>query len=159
MSRALITPSFPGHFQNLIYLLESVEQHATDKGASDHIIIVENQHLPELITLINSQISDRTLLESLRVISTEEVFKFCGLFEDPNIVLHKFGKFSFQTIKKFGAMYFCDYDEYLVLYSESLLIRQVSVTSLFENYFLQPYLAFSNLKNLQKVSIFTHAVV
>ena len=63
-------------------------------------------------------------------------------------LLQKYGKFSFQTLKKFYTMLYLGKEyRFLVLDSESILYRQYDINCLFSDFFQKPFISGTSLLN------------
>jgi hypothetical protein len=82
----------------------------------------------------------------LRVVSFEDVLAKFGISESPDILLAEYGKFSFQTLKKFYTMLYSDADHFLVLDSESMWVRPTDMKKMFDDFFTTPFVSGSDLR-------------
>lgn len=128
MKQCILTPTYPEHFQYAKNLLISFKKYVTDKDNFDYVIVTgtraESDHFVSLIDQF----------PHVRVYNLEDILSHYGIFVHPDELLKEVGKFSYQTIKKLYALFYLDYDRFLVLDSESLFLRKTSLADLFKDW-------------------------
>ena len=151
----IITPTFAGHFQNVRIYLKSFLKYAKKESGWQIVFTIssdEESEFQEVIEPYQSQLPIKTLV-------FEDILERFGVDITSRELLENYGKFSFQTLKKFYTMLFLEGRYFLVLDSESELIRPTSINEVFVKYFDSPFISYSNLENWPKISPFVRAVV
>ena len=154
MKNIIITPTFEGHFQYIKKYLESFKKYAQDDNylISFLISIKEQKKFYKLIKDYASLPIDVLLFEN--------ILDEFGVKGSPEDILKKYGKFSYQTIKKYYAMlHYNKEDRFLVLDSESMLVRDTDIGKLFSDFFSNPFISISHLNQRISISDFLQRVV
>lgn len=141
-SNSLIIPSYIKHFSYVNRLLASAEKYLLDKDLTEFIFIINRDELSFFIPIVNNY---KDVL-NIRILCFEDVLIYYGIQENPDFLLDKYGRFTFQTLKKFYAMLYLDRKNYLVIDSESLFIAPTSISALKDLFFKKPFLLISNIK-------------
>ncbi len=150
--RAVITPTFSGHFENVIEMLKSFVWFVKKPTSVVFVFTIDKEE----IDFFNKLVQPLVGRVNFEVYSTEAVFEFCGINDSPSEILRKYGKFSFQTLKKFCTMKFVPYEQFLILDSETSFCDDFSFDEMFEKYFADPFISGSDMKNRKgNVSWFT----
>lgn len=145
MKRAIITPTFKGHFEYIKKYLKSFEKYLLDKNFPLCFIIAQSEK-KDFETLIAPYKKSLNIV----VYFLEDVLKDFNIEETPEELMTLYGRLSFQTIKKiYGALYIAA-DQFLFLDSESMLIKPTNMTSLFEEYFKAPKFFISRINNRKR---------
>ena len=147
--KCILTPTFIGHFQYLNNYLKSFRLNVEDKSECIIYFIInvsENSALRNII----SNYKDL----NIRVLFFEDILEEFGINKTPEYLLEKYGKFSFQALKKFyGMLYLENYKHFLVLDTESIWLNKTNMTSLFDNFFNKdPFIVYSNVDKRLSVS-------
>jgi hypothetical protein len=95
----------------------------------------------------------------LRVVIFEDVLEKFGISESLDILLAEYGKFSFQTLKKFYTMLYSGADRFLVLDSESMWVRPTDMKKMFDDFFAAPFVSGSDLRKRRPLPKFLSDVV
>lgn len=136
---AIITPTYRAHFKYIRRYLRSFDRYVQDKeDVTVYFIIGENERaaFQEIITPYASRCD-------IRVLCFEDILRSCGVDRDPAELLRTYGKYSFQTLKKFYGMLYINRPRYLVLDSEACWVRPVKMAELFRDFFAAPFIPFS----------------
>lgn len=133
ISRAVITPTYSGHFKFIKNYLNSFNEFLEDRDFPI-CFIIEKSEADEFEKII-SRYKDKL---NIRVCFLEDVFQKYGVKKTPAEILRKYGRLSFQTLKKFCGALYLEYDQFLLLDSESLLIKDTDMNKLFDDYFANP---------------------
>lgn len=145
MKRAIITPTFKGHFEYIKKYLKSFEKYLLDKNFPLCFIIAQSEKKDFEILIAPYKKSLNIVVYFL-----EDVLKDFNIEETPEELMTLYGRLSFQTIKKiYGALYIAA-DQFLFLDSESMLIKPTNMTSLFEEYFKAPKFFISRINNRKR---------
>lgn len=145
MLRAIITPTFSGHFCFIEPYLRSFSEYLEDKNFPIYFIINKNEGLS--FSKIIHKYED---ILNINVIYLEDIFCKYKITESPESALEKYGRLSFQTLKKFYAARYIDADQWLFLDSETMLIKPINMNSIFEEYFSDPHFFVSRVADRQK---------
>lgn len=154
MKRAIITPTFKGHFKYIKRYLESFKKYVTDPSEVTIIFTISKDE-EKLFKKIINQYKELPI----QVLYFEELLAHFGISQTPHLLMDKYKKFSFQTMKKFYSMLYSDADYFLVLDSESMFIRETNISKLFENFKQSPFISYSNLNERAYLSNFTENVI
>ena len=150
MKYCILTPTFVGHFQYLKNYLTSFNRNVLDKDNCIIYFIInenENKKLEKIISNYQNL--------NIKILHFENILQHFGIIETPEMLLDKYGKFSFQALKKFyGMLYLEKYQQFLVLDTESIWLNKCYMSNLFENFFNKsPFIIYSNINKRKKVSI------
>lgn len=152
---SIITPTFSGHFPNVGIYLKSFAKYAVKEGDWQIVFTISADEKDAFDELI----APYTKTLPIKVILFEDLLKTFGIDMAPEELLRLYGKFSFQTLKKFYTMLSLDSRHSLVLDSETELVRPTSVNALFDRFFADPFISYSTFDIRQRVSTFTKNVV
>lgn len=141
MKYCLITPTYREHFKYIQYYLASFEKYAIHKETIDIVFVIEKDDLHKFRTEL--QMSNREI--KCTVLVFEEILKKFGLKNFPKDLLDNYGKYAYQTLKKYYAMLYLPYEKYLVLDSESMCIRPTDMQKLFTDFFENPFISGSEI--------------
>lgn len=140
--RCIITPTFEGHFSYINNLITSYEECVLDYKNFDYIIITSNTKETELL---KKQISYSKRKEWLKIYDIESILKLFDINISSEELLKKVGKFSYQTIKKMYAMKFLNYENFLIIDSESIFLDKVCLDDIFSTFLKNKYLFYSSM--------------
>lgn len=141
MRRCVITPTFEGHFDYVKNLLISYEKEVVDKY--DYVIITgSDKESRKLRDILRSK-----KWEWLKIYNITDILAKYGIHVDVDNLLKKVGRFSFQTIKKLYPMLYLDYEQYLVIDSESIFLRKTSLNKIFTEWEKQKTLFYSSMNS------------
>ena len=133
MDKAVITPTFGGHFRFVDRYLESFDAYLLDRDMPLYFIVdrAEGDAFTRLTCSYKRKLDVRTVI-------LEDVFDRFGVRETPAEALAKYGRLSFQTLKKFYGGMYVGAEKFLFLDSESMLVAPTSLSELFDTYFTHP---------------------
>lgn len=140
MKRIIITPTFRPHFPFNRDFLASFADHAIDADEVAVHFVVSKREVEDLQTIV----SDFPRVQA-QVHAVEDLLGMSGYALDAGDLLREVGKFAFQCIKKIYALKNLDYEQALIIDSESLLLKPTRVGDAFDDYFADPYVCFSTL--------------
>lgn len=142
MKRAIITPTYKGHFCFIKNYLKSFDKYLQDRNFPIYFIISKSEQ-NEFNLIIAPYIKNL----NINICFLEDILKKFKIQESPEILLKKYGRLSFQTIKKlYGALYI-KADEFLLLDSESECIKPTNMNKLFDEYFKKPSIVASKVSD------------
>lgn len=139
----IITPTYKNHFQFIPRYLESFDKFVEDKkNISIYFIIskIEKNFFQKIIKPYNQNLN-------IIVLFIEDLFAENNINLTPKEYLKKYGRFTFQTAKKFYSMLHINAEKFLVLDSESMWVKPTNMTQMFEKYFKSPFLITSKIEN------------
>lgn len=141
MKRAIITPTFRGHFSFITTYLSSFDRYVLDKNEIELYFIINRDELEDFNTIIDKHKSSC----NIHVLIFDDILLKHGIYLSPQNLLVKYGRFSFQTLKKFYGIIEANSQYSLVLDSESSWVRETRMKELFDNYFNDPVCFCSNI--------------
>ncbi len=142
MKRAVITPTFRPHFPFNRDWLASLDAHAQDLDDIDFHLIVTRSELADVQALVAEWPRVRAHAHAF-----EDLLAESGYDLDAAQLLREVGKFAFQCLKKLFALKHLDYEQALIIDSESLLLKPIRVGDAFDEYFAAPYVCYSSLEH------------
>lgn len=156
MKYAIITPTFKDHFKYIKLYLKSFERYVEDyKNCTLYFTINkdENNKLNKIITPYKSY--------NIQILFFEDILRKFNIKETPDELLKKYGKFSFQSLKKFYTMLYLGAEyHFLILDSESMWISKTNIQKLFSDFFHAPYISSTELNSHHpNLSPFTQGVI
>lgn len=151
MKNCILTPTYEGHFKYIKEYLSSYNKYVNDpKSATLCFVLSSKDELEEFNNIIESY---RSLLD-IDIYIFDEILKFFDLDIETDEVLRKYGHTSYQMMKKFYSMLYINADRFLVLDSEAVWIKEMSIESAFDNFFDNPFIVVSNFETRRLVSSF-----
>lgn len=145
MNRCIVTPTYSKHFPYIEQYLKSFDRYLTDKGFPI-CFIVDRSDFADL-----KQIADRYSGKlNIQIIAYEDVLQSMGIDCSSADLLQKLGRLSFQTIKKYYSALYLGCEQFLVLDSESIMIRETSMGALFDRFFSAPNFFVSRVSDRPK---------
>lgn len=147
--RAILIPTYEGHFDYVFYLLSSMEKFVLDVEQFDICLILSSQEEQRKIQNMISQFRKLHIF----CYDIEQILNFYGV-KDKDI-LNKVGKFSYQTIKKLYGVHFLQYPQTYVMDSEGLFIKDIQLNTLFDDYFKHPFVLMCSLARCFGKSFYT----
>lgn len=155
IKRAIITPTFQPHFKYVIKYLKSAMKYLSDPENIVFVFTVSESDVEVLDKLIESYKSKL----NIEIVSFDSIIEKFNLPYSDKDLLVKYGKFSYQTLKKFYTMLYTDYEQFLVLDSESMFIKETQIDNLFNEFFSSPFITVCNLSSLRQVGDFKRKVM
>ncbi|ELX2216632.1 hypothetical protein QK107_002545 [Yersinia enterocolitica] len=137
----IITPSFEKHFLQFSRMIKSISDNCVDKENLDLVVIVEDKNVQMFSALAENY---NTL--SIKIVTTESVLQRFNINESPGQFLIRIGKFTFQTMKKFGGILAADTHWTLILDSETVFYNKFSASELLRNYAERKYVFYTSTK-------------
>ncbi len=132
-NRAIITPTYIGHFVFIKKYLKSFDKYLINKDFPIYFIIEkkEQKKFDKIVKPYKHRLN-------INVCYLEDIFEKYEIKETPAEVLKIYGRLSFQTIKKFYGGLYSGADEFFFLDSESMLIKPTDFNRVFDEYFKHP---------------------
>ena len=147
----IITPTYTEHFKYIKKFLKSFQKYAQPKNNFCIYFIINSDEYLKFKTIVKKYQNSI----NFKILIFEDLLQYYNISETPQQLLNKFGKFSFQTLKKFYAMlYIGDNHRFLILDSESMLTHDTNINNLFDMYFQQPFVLYSELENRKNTQPF-----
>lgn len=143
MQYAIVTPTFSGHFSFISTYLESLNKYVEDKE-DFAVFFTINKNENESFQKIIAPYKDSC---NIKVLFFDDILLQNGIYLTPDNLLKKYGKFSFQTLKKFYTMLAIDCEKFLVLDSESSWVNKTNMKKLFLDFYDDPRVFFSHIKS------------
>ena len=134
----IVTPTFEKHYVQFSRLVESVARFCLDVEAVTMVVVVERVNVDLFRSVFETFPTVRN-----RIVATEDVLSDFGSVEVPSAFLRRAGKFTFQTVKKFGGLMRAETHWSLVLDSESLFHKPFRALELRDNYARQKYVFYT----------------
>lgn len=141
LENTILMPTYQGHFKFVKKFLKSADKFLLDKDTTE-IVFVINKNEEKLF---NKIINKYQLKLRLRIVFFDDVLKFYKIPETPEQILERYGRFTFQTLKKMCTMLFLNREDYLVLDSESLFVRSTNMKQLKQAFFEKPFILTSQI--------------
>ena len=138
--RIIVTPTFRPHFAFNREFLDSYREHAADAREVAVHFVVTRDEMDEIRLLL----ADYPELD-LHAHAFEDLLAAEGHVDDPLALLREVGKFTYQSLKKLYALRHLAYDQALVLDSEALVVKPVRMAQVFDDYFADPFVFYSDL--------------
>ncbi len=154
MKYAIVTPTFSGHFWAIEEYLASFDKFVIDKENINIYFVISENEKKSFLKIV-SFYKDRI---NINVLVFEDILKRFSIEDSTNDLLNKYGKFSFQTLKKFYAMLAIPEEKMLVLDSESIWVSKTNMSNLFYDFFKKPFICFSYLNKRYFLSEFFYSV-
>lgn len=143
VEKAIIMPSYREHFEYVKNFLKSYSRNAKNKVPI--YLILSNSNETELLKeqLFSMKLENVFYLDIVSILKTYNITPSEYLLDD-------IGKYSYQTLKKLYAIHYLNIKQTLILDSESLVCRKTDITTLFNNYFSNPYVLYSEMPKDEK---------
>lgn len=142
VKRIVITPTFRPHFPFNREFLQSYEQNVVDAPEVAVHFIVSRAELADMEALL----SEFPALD-VHAHAFEDLLASSGHQAEALDLLREIGKFAFQSLKKLYALKELPYDQALVLDSESLVLKPTRMGDVFDEYFADPFVFYSDLSH------------
>jgi hypothetical protein len=134
---AIITPTYRPHFKYVSKYLESYTRYVTS-GSVPIYFVISRDEAAEFELIITSY---RSCDVDINVLFFEDILSRFGISTSPAELLNRYGRFTFQTMKKMYAMLATDAERFLVLDSESMWINLTDMRRVFANFFAAPFVS------------------
>lgn len=138
----IITPTYEGHFCYIDKYLKSFSKYVEDKEEIGiYFTINKNEEIAfsKIIVPYKKELN-------IHVVIFEDVLKHFNISATPQQLLERYGRFSFQTLKKFYTILYSKAEKALVLDSESMWVRKVAMKDEFEKFFSDPFISCSEIR-------------
>ena len=135
----IVTPSFEKHFLQFSSMIDSIDKNCIDKENLEIIVVVEEKNVG-MFSPLSTQYRDL----SISIVTTESILDRFNIKESPSSFLKRIGKFTFQSLKKFGGILSSNTHWSLVLDSETFFYNQFSASELVRNYSEQKYVFYTS---------------
>lgn len=134
----IVTPSFEKHLDQFGQMVESLVAQCRDLDRVTLVAVVESVNVATFAALLARYPALRS-----RIVVTEDLLSEFGIGETPSAFLRRIGKFTFQSIKKFGGLRGVDTEWSLVLDSEGLFHKPFRAMQLLDDYRAQKYVFYT----------------
>ena len=134
----IVTPTYKGHFCYIHTYLNSFNKFSTNNDFQI-CFIIEMEDFEEFCSIVEPFQSKL----NIRILFFEQLLRYFKVEESPQKIMEKYGRFSYQTLKKFYAMLYLDSKYYLILDSESMLCKKTDIVKLFKQFFENPVIFYS----------------
>ncbi len=146
IKNTIIMPTYKNHFKFVKKFLQSTDKFLLDKDSTE-IVFVINKDEDKYFSKITKKYKTKL---RIKTIFFDDILKSNKILETPEQLLERYGRFTFQTLKKMYAMLFLDREDYLVLDSESLFVKKTNMEQLKQSFFKKPYLIVSSIDNTKR---------
>lgn len=143
----IITPTYRGHFQFIPKYLDSYCRFVRDAREMPVVFTVSREEIEDFQALI-APYTDRA---NISVLAFDDILASFGVTESCGELLAGYGRFSFQSMKKFYTMLYVKAEKYLILDCESAWVRKCVMGEEFERYFAAPFVAGSLLATRERM--------
>lgn len=139
VDRCILTPTYTGHFRYIPKYLVSFRTFVRDRDFPIHFIVNRDES-PAFERLI-APFRDLNLTVHL----FEDILAHFHVPMTPGLLLDQYGKFTFQSLKKWYGLLYIEPRQSLMLDSESMWVHETDMGELFDDYFAAPFLAYSDI--------------
>jgi hypothetical protein len=146
---AIITPTYAKHFQFIKKYLASFDRHVADKHDIPIYFTISSGEIDEFKNII-APYKGRL---DLRILYFEDLLDEFGTGISGQELMEKYGRYSYQTLKKFYTMMHAPENKFLVLDSESMWMRRTRMKDEASKYFSNPFLCASSLDDPRRNNI------
>lgn len=150
---ALVTPTYVGHLCFIDNYLKSLSVYLEDKNLPIYLTIEEK----DVSSLLD--ITQRYPNLNIKILAFEELLEANGVFDKPEDILKKYGRFSYQSLKKFYTLLSIDERYSLIVDSESMLVKKCDLFRIFQEYFEDPFVSYTLLSDRRTTDIFLENIV
>lgn len=137
----IITPTFIGHYRYVDKYLMSFCKYVADPESVRICLIISETEQASFEQLVKKYPK-----ADVQIVLFEDILEHFNIADDATGIIKKYGKFTFQTLKKLLAILYLNAEKSLILDSESMWINPCNMKKLFENYFSNPFLTVSNVE-------------
>ena len=146
-----VTPSFEKHFQQFSSMVDSIYKNCIDKENLEIVVVIEEKNIDMF-----SSLSEKFKELSISIVTTESILNKFNIKESPNAFLKRIGKFTFQTLKKFGGILASNTHWSLVLDSETMFYTKFSASELLRNYEDTKYVFYTS--TIERKELWKHSL-
>ncbi|GCE80524.1 hypothetical protein MSKU3_1999 [Komagataeibacter oboediens] len=137
-SYTIVTPTFEKHYSRFCDLAKSIDLYCLDKEKLHIIIVIEEKNIPLFYSFI------KTLPKlNISILTTESILEYFGIQLSPAEFLKTAGKFTFQSLKKFGGLLNVKTKWSIVLDSETVFVKDFLISEVVQNYEENPYIFYT----------------
>lgn len=136
MDYCIVTPTYAGHFKYIDDYLKSFLTYVVDAKEIPIYFILDDlseKHRFEKIVEPYSELK-------INILYFESILREYDISDIPDVLMFKYGKYSYQTLKKLYSMLYIEADFFLILDSESMWVRRTNMSELFMNFFAAPFI-------------------
>lgn len=130
----IITPTYIEHFKYIKEYLKTFDKYVIDKENVSLVFTVNKEEISALKDLIAPYVNKIDII----CVNFDDILLQHNVFLSPTNLLKKYGRYSFQTLKKFYTMLTVEAEKFLVLDSETIWNRPTKMEELFQDYFVNP---------------------
>ncbi len=134
----IVTPTYEKHAIQFTRLVESIVEHCQDLDAIHMLVVIERANEP-----VFREILSQYPRLSYAIFFTEDVLESFGITVSPTQYLRQAGKFTFQSLKKLGALREAPTAWSLVLDSEGLFHKPFRAIDLLADYADRKYVFYT----------------
>lgn len=145
---AIVTPTYIKHFQYIEPYLRSFQKYVIDSKEIKIYFIISRPECASFQKII-APYKDLNII----ILFFEEVLRRFGIQETPEKLLEKYGRFTFQTLKKLYGVLYIPEERSLVLDCESMWVTRTRMKEVFQNFFSQPRIYGSRLKDKRRIRL------
>ncbi len=142
----IITPTYRGHFEYIKKYLKSFNEYVQDKADIQIVFTISATEFFEFNDIIYPYSKDA----NIRVVMFEDILRHFRINATADQLLERYGRFSFQTLKKLYTILYVNAEKSLVLDSESMWVRPTKMTDEFETFFKNPFVSYSVMRQDQR---------
>lgn len=150
ITNTLIMPTYHSHFKYVKIFLKSARKYLLDFDTTEIVFIISNNELNSF----NRIIAPYTKHLRIKVLEFESILRHFNVSVSPEAILKKYGRFTYQTLKKLYSMLYLNRKRYLVIDSESMFIRPTNLNSLSNQFFQDPYILTSKINESERNGVF-----
>ena len=151
-NKCILTPTYKGHFKYIKNYLKSFNKYVLDKDKIPLFFIISKNENKEFLKIIKPYSN-----LNLKVIFFEDILHSFGISDSSEFLLEKYGRFSFQSLKKlYGMLYLSDFKYFCVLDSESMWIKPTNMGSLIDIFFKEPFITYSCMSEREIYNYWQH---
>jgi len=137
---SIVTPSYEKHISQYEMMIASLVKHCTDIIDVEFIVVVEEKNVISFRNIFN-----KYNIKNHKIITTESILSHFECPEEVDDFIRRVGKFTFQTVKKFGGLLQVENDWAIVLDSEGIFCRDFAIADLVRNYEEQKYVFYTDV--------------
>lgn len=145
---AIITPTYIKHFKYIEPYLRSFQKYVIDSKEIKIYFIISRAESASFKKII-APYKDLNII----ILFFEEVLSCFGIQETPEKLLEKYGRFTFQTLKKLYGVLYISEERSLVLDCESMWVTRTRMKDVFQDFFSQPRIYGSRLKDKRRIRL------
>ena len=150
----VITPTFIGHLCYIPKYIQSFVKYVEDKENVTICFIIEEKDIPQLMR-ITDQFKGTC---NIQIYNFDEILLYFGITYSSDELLKKYGRFTYQTFKKFLGISIIKAKVALILDSESMWVNPTNMTEMEKNYMKDPFLTVSSIINDNQSAFFLKVV-